>query len=142
VAGSWNLDGGLKWRHCGAGLNYRLKARKSTLRRAREGDAGMWQLKYPIQNSNSQASMLSRRNASEVCQSLANREGMERREGAAGGARAPAGTLRGGINVPTSHGKAPCAPKAGAAPPGAPPGHRPVDRSGAPRSGQLIALSA
>jgi hypothetical protein len=61
----------------------------------------------------------------------------KRGDGAAGGARAPAGTLGGGINVPTSRGKAPRAPKAGAAPPGAPPGHQAVDRSGAPRSGQL-----
>src|SRR3954469_8522896 len=60
-----------------------------------------------------------------------------RGDGAAGGARAPAGTLGGGINVPTSHGKAPCAPKAGAAPPGAPPTQA-SGRPGAPRFGRSV----
>src|SRR4051812_8334958 len=60
-----------------------------------------------------------------------------RGDGAVGGARAPTGTLGGGINVPTSHGKAPCAPKARRSASQRSTNHRAVDRSGAPRSGQL-----
>jgi hypothetical protein len=47
------------------------------------------------------------------------------------------GTPRGGINVPTSHGKAPCAPKARRSASQRSTNHQAVDRSGAPRSGQL-----
>src|SRR4051812_40220240 len=61
------------------------------------------------------------------------REGMERWE-APGCLRS---TLGGGINVPTSHGKAPCAPKARRSASQRSTNHRAVDHSGAPRSGQL-----
>ncbi len=60
-----------------------------------------------------------------------------RGDGAVGGARAPMGTLGGGIHVPTSHGKAPCAPKARRSASQRSTGHQAVDHSGAPRSGQL-----
>ena len=88
--------------------------------------------------SNSQASVFSRRNASEVCPYPSRHcEG----DGAAGGARgvryAPLG---GGINEPTSRGDyEPRAPFGkGAAPPGAPPSATSlVGHPGAPRSGQL-----
>jgi hypothetical protein len=55
-----------------------------------------------------------------------------RGDGAVGGARAPMGTPRGGINVPTSHGKAPCAPKARRSASQRSTNHQAVDRSGAP----------
>jgi hypothetical protein len=47
------------------------------------------------------------------------------------------GTLGGGINVPTSRGKAPRAPKARRSASQRSTNHQAVDRSGAPRSGQL-----
>src|ERR1700709_2303312 len=60
-----------------------------------------------------------------------------RGDGAVGGARAPMGTLGGGINRPTSRGKAPRAPKARRSASQRSTGHQAIDRSGAPRSGQL-----
>jgi hypothetical protein len=48
-----------------------------------------------------------------------------------------ASTLGGGINVPTSHGKAPCAPKARRSASQRSTNHQAVNRPGAPRSGQL-----
>ena len=47
------------------------------------------------------------------------------------------GTPRGGINVPTSRGKAPRAPKARRSASQRSTNHQAIDRSGAPRSGQL-----
>jgi hypothetical protein len=47
------------------------------------------------------------------------------------------GTLGGGINVPTSRGKAPRAPKARRSASQRSTNHEAVNRSGAPRSGQL-----
>ena len=89
---------------------------------------------FLIQISNSHTSAFSRRDASEVCQCLAR---PARECGALGGARAPMGTLGGGINVPTSRGKAPRAPKARRSASQRSTGHQAIDRSGAPRSGQL-----
>ncbi|MEA2821721.1 MAG: hypothetical protein QOJ86_3725 [Bradyrhizobium sp.] len=51
------------------------------------------------------------------------------------------GTLGGGINVPTSRGKAPRAPKARRSASQRSTNHRAVDRPGAPRSGQLSLCS-
>jgi hypothetical protein len=86
-----------------------------------------------IQISNSQTLSFSRRNASEVCQSLANRA-----RGWSGGRRQDAqwDTLEAG-GEPTSRGKAPRAPKARRSASQRSTGHQFIDRSGAPRSGQL-----
>jgi hypothetical protein len=78
----------------------------------------------------------SRRNASEVCQSLANPS-----EGGWSGGRRQGCCVRHPLEADqwthlARQGNRAC-PRQGAAPPSAPPGHRPVDRSGAPRSGQL-----
>src|SRR3954467_4090375 len=65
------------------------------------------------------------------------REGVERWE-APGCLRS---TLGGGVNVPTSHGKAPCAPKARRSASQRSTNHRAVDRSGIPVQ-PALALSA
>jgi hypothetical protein len=73
---------------------------------------------FQIQISNSQGSAFSRRNASEVCQSLAiPSEGVERRE-APGHQRAP---LEAGLTYPPRAARHRARPRLGAAPPGAPP---------------------
>src|SRR3954447_18558378 len=76
----------------------------------------------------------SRRHASELCQSLAR---TARGDGAVGGARAPTGTPEAGLTYPPRTARHRARPRLGAAPPSAPPTTGAVDRSGAPRSGQL-----
>jgi hypothetical protein len=65
----------------------------------------------------------------------------KRGDGAVGGARVPMGTPRGGINVPTSRGKAPRAPKARRSASQRSTGHQAVNRSGAPPVRPAFALS-